>query len=137
MYHCQKTQSLLESKESHLEAVVRRNDKRERPQAKTSLTRSKSLGSLQNNAGSIEALKALFESKAATQNKAKSSFRAINSPSSCQATDNMQVMNGEVEKVKSPAEKPKTQIPAVAPVNNAKDDRVSQKVNEPLSPLTV
>lgn len=116
---------------------MRRNDKRERPEAKTNLTRSKSIGSLQNNAGSIEALRALFESKAATQNKARSSFRAISSPSSCKATDDMQVMNGEVEKVKRPAEKPKTRIPAVAPVNDAKDDRVSKKVNEPLSPLTV
>lgn len=104
-----------------------RNEEREQPRAKTNLMRSKSIGSLQNTAGSIGALKALFESKAATPDKPKSSLRATSSPSSHKVTDITQVVNGEVEEAKSPAEKPKSQSPA--PVKDAKDDRVSQKVN--------
>lgn len=105
-----------------------RNEEREQPRAKTNLIRSKSIGSLQNEAGSIGALKALFESKAATRDKAKSALRETNSPSSHKVTDVTQVVNGEVEEVKSPAVKPKTKNPA--PVKDKKDDRVSQKVND-------
>lgn len=101
-----------------------RNEEREQPRAKTNLIHSKSIGSLQNQAGSIGALKALFESKAATPDKPKSSLRATNSPSSHKVTDITQVVKGEAL---PPAEKPKTQSPA--PVKGAKDDRVSQKVN--------
>lgn len=110
---------------------MRKNGERDRSRAKTSLARSKSVGNLQTSAGSIGAMKALFESKAATQNKVKSSFRAISSPSSYKAADVMQVMNGAVEEVKRPAEKPKTHIPADAPVNDAKQDQLPQKVKSP------
>lgn len=103
---------------------MRKNGERERSQAKTSLARSKSVGNLQASAGSIGAMKALFESKAATQNKVKSSFRAISSPSSCKAAD-----DGAAEEVKRPAEKPKPHIPAAAPVNDLKQDQLPQKVN--------
>ncbi|KAM9337188.1 uncharacterized protein ABDE67_018497 [Symphorus nematophorus] len=122
------TPSLLQSKDTHLDAMMGRNEERERSRAKTNLTRSKSMGSLQNSAGSIGALKALFESKTDTQNKVKSSFRAASSLSPHKAADIMPVMNGEVEEVKMPAEKLKTQIPADAPTNDAKDDHVTRKV---------
>lgn len=94
------------------------------------MTRAQSLGSLQNSAVPIETLKALFESKAATQDKTRSSFRAASFPSPYRAAD---IMNGEVEKVRSPAEKPKPQIPADAPVNDAEDDHVTRKVNSLLA----
>ncbi|XP_044032527.1 LIM domain-containing protein isoform X2 [Siniperca chuatsi] len=110
-YTVEITPSLLESKETHLESLMWRNAEREGSRAKTNLTRSKSMGSLQNSAGSIEALKTLFESKATTQNKAKSSFRAESFTSPHKAADIMPVMNGEVEEVKSSAEEPKTQMP--------------------------
>ncbi|XP_071341209.1 protein-methionine sulfoxide oxidase mical3b [Trachinotus anak] len=122
--------SLLESKGTHLETLMRRNDERERSRAKTSLTRSKSMGSLQNTAGSIEALKALFESKAATQNNVKSSFRAATFTSPYKAPDIMPVVNGEGEEVKRSAEE-QTKLPADAPVNDtktdAKEDQVTRK----------
>lgn len=131
VYHCQITPSLLVSKETQLESLLRRNDAREQSRDKTNLTRSKSMGSLQSGAGSIGALKALFESKAATQNKVKSSFKAASFTSPYKAADIMPVVNGEVEEVKSSAEEPKIQIPADAPVNDAKtdaEDHVTRKV---------
>ncbi|XP_044196210.1 LIM domain-containing protein isoform X2 [Thunnus albacares] len=121
----------LETKETHLESVMKRNNESERSQPKTNLSRSKSMGSLHNSA-SIDALKALFESKGATQNKLKSSFRAANVTTPSKAADILPVMNGEVEEVKSSAEKQKTQIPADAPVNDvkpdAKEENASRKV---------
>ncbi|XP_050922673.1 LIM domain-containing protein isoform X4 [Lates calcarifer] len=126
------TPSLLENKETGLASLMRRNEERERSRAKSSLTRSKSMGSLQNGAGSIEALKALFESNAATQSKVKSSFRAANFKSPYKAADTVTVMNGEVEEVKRSAEEQKAKVPADAPVNDAKmdakADHVTQKV---------
>ncbi|XP_070784653.1 xin actin-binding repeat-containing protein 2-like [Enoplosus armatus] len=126
------TPSLLESKETHLESLVWKKEERERSRAKTNLTRSKSLGSLQNSARSIETLKTLFESKAATQNKAKSSFRDASFTSPFKAADIMPVMNGEAEEVKSSEDEPKNQIPPAAPVNEAKtgakENHVTQKV---------
>lgn len=124
VFHCQITPSLPESKETHLESLMWRNDKRERSRAKTSLTRSKSVGSLQNSAGSIDALKALFESKAA-----KSSVRALSFPSPHKAADIVPVMNREVKEVQSSAEETKTKIPADAPVNDAKEDHMTRNVN--------
>lgn len=85
-----------------------RNDDREQSRAKTSLTRSKSMGSLQNSAVSIEALKTLFESKAATGNKVKSSFTAAGFTAPHKAADIMPVMNGAVEEVMSSAGELKT-----------------------------
>ncbi|KAG7224927.1 hypothetical protein INR49_014843 [Caranx melampygus] len=110
---------LLESKDSHLASLMRRNEERERSQAKSSLTRSKSMGSLQNSAGSIEALKTLFESKAATRNKVKSSFRDGNFKSPYKAADVMPMMNGDSEEVKKPVEE-ETKLPADVPVNHTK-----------------
>lgn len=62
------------------------------------MVRSKSMGSLQSNDGSIEARKARFESKAAAQNKAKSSIGTIKNQSH-KTADIDQVVNGEVEEV--------------------------------------
>ncbi|XP_039645973.1 LIM domain-containing protein isoform X3 [Perca fluviatilis] len=116
------TPSLLESKETHLESLMRRNEAREQSLDKTNLTRSKSMGSLQSSAGSIGALKALFESKTATPNKMKSSFRDASFTTPYKAAGIMPVVNGEVEEVKSSAVQPKIQIPADGPVSDAKTD---------------
>ncbi|XP_068438433.1 LIM domain and actin-binding protein 1-like [Clinocottus analis] len=118
----EKALSILESKETRLESLLRRNDAREQTRDQPSLTRSKSMGSLQGSVGSIGALKALFESKEATQNKAKSSFRAVSLSPPKETTDTMPAVNEEVKQVKSSAEEPKIQIPADAPVNAAKKD---------------
>ncbi|XP_027130216.1 uncharacterized protein LOC113744515 [Larimichthys crocea] len=122
------TPSLLESKETHLEDLLWRNNERELSRAKTNLTRSKSMGNLQNSAGSIESLKALFEANGATQTKARHSFRDVRFPSTYKAADIKPEMNGEFKEVKKPAEKPKTQIPSDALVNDVKDDHVTRKV---------
>uniref|UniRef100_A0A3Q3IXG7 LIM zinc-binding domain-containing protein n=1 Tax=Monopterus albus TaxID=43700 RepID=A0A3Q3IXG7_MONAL len=110
---------------------MRRNDERERSQAKTNLSRSKSMGSLQNSTGSIEVLRALFESKATMQNKVKSSFRTTKFTSPYKAAD-MPVINREGEELKNTAEEPKNKIPADASVNTAKttakEDHVTRKV---------
>ncbi|KAI3354829.1 hypothetical protein L3Q82_004634 [Scortum barcoo] len=115
--------------ETHLEALIRRNETRQCSRARASLVRSRSMGSLQNSAVSIGALKALFESKAVTQNDVKSSFRAASFTSPHKAADIKPVMNGEAELVK---EEPKTQIPADTPVYDvktyAKEHHVTQKV---------
>ncbi|XP_062297973.1 LIM domain-containing protein [Scomber scombrus] len=116
------TSGLLETKETSLESLMKRNDERERSRVKTNLSRSRSMGSLQSSAGSIDALKSLFESKASTQNKLKSSFRAENVMSPSNAPNTLPVMNGEVEGVKSTTEEQKTYIPAHASVNDAKPD---------------
>lgn len=79
---------------------------RERSRDKTNLTRSKSVGSLHSGAGSIGALKALFESKAATQNTVKSSVRAVSFTSPYREADIMPVVNGDVEE--APADDAKT-----------------------------
>ncbi|XP_070709126.1 uncharacterized protein [Pempheris klunzingeri] len=124
--------SIVETKETHLESPTWRHDERKRSQAKTSLTRSKSMGSLQNSAGSINALRALFESKAATDNKVKSTFRTGSLTLPHKAANITPVMNGEAEEVWSYAEEPNTQIPADTPVNDPKTDarehHVPQKV---------
>ncbi|XP_034717533.1 uncharacterized protein LOC117937584 isoform X3 [Etheostoma cragini] len=121
------TPSLLESKETHLESRMRRNEARD----KTNLIRSKSMGSLQSSAGSIGALKAMFESKAATPNKMKSSFRAGSLTTPHKAAGIMPVVNGEDEEAKSSAVQPTVPIPADGPVNEAKTgakDHVIRKV---------
>ncbi|XP_031706342.1 protein-methionine sulfoxide oxidase mical3b isoform X4 [Anarrhichthys ocellatus] len=125
------TPSILESKGTRLEYLMRRNDAREQFRDKTSLTRSKSMGSLQSSAGAIGALKALFESKTAAQNKVKSSFRAVSFSSPNKRADIVPAVDREVEEVKSSAKEPKIQIPADAPVNAAKTDakgHVTRKV---------
>lgn len=67
----------LETKRSHLGALGRGNDSKDRSHFKTGLTRSKSTGSLQIKVASIHALRARFESKEDTQKKVTS-----NQPSS-------------------------------------------------------
>uniref|UniRef100_A0A3Q3L209 LIM zinc-binding domain-containing protein n=1 Tax=Mastacembelus armatus TaxID=205130 RepID=A0A3Q3L209_9TELE len=125
------TPFLLENKDTHLERLKRRNDVMERSQTKVNMSRSKSEGSLKISPGSIEALKALFESKAATENTVKGSFRAANFTSPYKAAD-INLINREVEYVKDAAEEPKTQIPAVASINDiktaAKENHVTRKV---------
>ncbi|XP_078018759.1 uncharacterized protein LOC117264807 isoform X4 [Epinephelus lanceolatus] len=112
------TPSLLESKET-LESLMRRNEMRERSRDKTNLTRSKSVGSLHSSAGSIGALKALFESKAATQNTVKSSVRAVSFTSPYREADIMPVVNGDVEE--APADDAET---------DAKDHVTRKVVNQ-------
>ncbi|XP_019943256.2 xin actin-binding repeat-containing protein 1-like [Paralichthys olivaceus] len=121
------TPSLEESKEIHLASLTKRNYEGEQSQAKPGLTRSRSMGSLQNGAGSIEALKARFESKAATQTGVRSRFRAAELTSPSKAAGSTPLMNGKTEEVKRSAEKQKTRNP---PVNgtDAKENHVTRKV---------
>ncbi|XP_028289336.1 uncharacterized protein LOC114453583 [Parambassis ranga] len=114
------TPALLQNKETHLETLMRRNDERERSRSKTKLTRSKSTGSLQKSSGSIEALRTLFESKSATENKMKNSFRAADS----RHMADMSLMNGEVEGVKSAAVAQKTHTHANAKAVVKEDQKV-------------
>lgn len=120
------TPSLSKSPEICLEVLISRNEEKGRSRAKEGLARSKSVGSLHTSAVSIEALKAVFESN--PQNNVKSSFRASSCTSPYKSADFMPVMNGEAEEVERPAEKVKTQIPAKAPVDDAKKDRETKKV---------
>uniref|UniRef100_A0AAQ5ZCT0 Xin actin-binding repeat-containing protein 1-like n=4 Tax=Amphiprion ocellaris TaxID=80972 RepID=A0AAQ5ZCT0_AMPOC len=115
---------LVEKDETNLETLMRRNEERERSRVRAGLTRSVSMGSLQNSAVSIEALKAQFESKDSAQNKAKRSFRAANFTSPSAA--DVPVMNGEVKDARSPAEE-KTRQTHVDRVD-AKEEQVTQKV---------
>lgn len=121
------TPSLSKSPEICLEVLILRNEEKERSRAKAGLARSMSVGNLHTSAVSIEALKAVFESKA--QNNVKSSFRASSSTSPYKSADFMPVMNGEAEEVEKPPEKVRTQIPAEAPVDDAKEDRETKKVD--------
>ncbi|XP_051796417.1 LIM domain-containing protein [Acanthochromis polyacanthus] len=116
---------LVDKADTSLETLMRRNEEKERSRGKASLNRSVSMGSLQNSAVSIEALKAQFESKDAALNKAKRSFRAANFTSPSAA--DVPVMNGEVKDAKkSPAEE-KTRQTHVDRVD-AKEEQVTQKV---------
>ncbi|CAJ1082087.1 xin actin-binding repeat-containing protein 1-like isoform X1 [Xyrichtys novacula] len=115
-------QAMKEISASNLESLMLRNEERERSRAKTNLTRSTSVGSLQNNSGSIGSLKALFESKAATPNNSKSSFRATSFTSTHKAAYSMPVMNGEVGEVKSSAEERKAKTWADPPANETETD---------------
>ncbi|MEQ2294525.1 hypothetical protein AMECASPLE_004832 [Ameca splendens] len=115
------TPSVLQSRENDLESLLKRNEERERARARTTLTRSKSVGSLQNSTGSIETLKALFESKATAPVKPKSGFRPGNVALSYNA--DVSVMNGEDVNVQSATKeqiKPAKKVP--------KDDYLTQKV---------
>lgn len=112
---------------------MRRDDK-DQPKAKTTLVRSKSVGSLLSSPVSIRNLRSLFEpqatAEAATQNELKVSLRARNSLSSSKETNNMKVTTREVEVVKRSSEKPKTKVPATPPATSVKDDHVFDKVNK-------
>ena len=122
----------MESREVYPASQTKRSYEGERSQAKPGLTRSRSMGSLQNGAGSIEALKARFEStqdNTATQARVKSGFRAAEFTSPYKAAGITPLMNGEAEEVKRSAEEQKTRNP---PVNDtdAKEDHVTRKVNK-------
>lgn len=118
---------LQESKETNLESLIRRNEKRQLSEAKTNLIRSKSLGSLHSNSRSIDALKTLFESNDATQSRPKRNFRAPSiKPRNSKAQEIMPAMNGKTEKEE------KTIVPADASgaKTDAKAVKASQKVNK-------
>ncbi|RVE58778.1 hypothetical protein OJAV_G00197350 [Oryzias javanicus] len=97
------TPSPQPSRETSLEFLLRRNEERKQSGAQPSLTRSKSVGSLQNSSGSIEALKAVFEPKGAAKTKARSSFPPASATPNGMAEMPV-VMNGEAEDTLSPAE---------------------------------
>ncbi|XP_056220842.1 LIM domain-containing protein isoform X1 [Seriola aureovittata] len=121
--------SLAEVKETRLVSLMRRNDEREGSRAETGLTRSKSMGSLHSTAGSIGALKALFESKASARDKVRNGFRAADFTSPYKAADFRPVMNGESEEVKKSAEdQTKPTADALVKETDAKEDRVTRKV---------
>ncbi|XP_027861315.1 LIM domain and actin-binding protein 1 isoform X3 [Xiphophorus couchianus] len=119
------TPSPLNSRDTHLESLLKRNEERERARATATLTRSKSVGSLQNSTGSIEALKALFELKTTAKLKTKSSFRTGNVALGYAVDE--PVMNGETEDVQSATEEQKK--PAEKKTKKEpKDDFLTQKV---------
>nr|XP_012773435.1 LIM domain and actin-binding protein 1 isoform X2 [Maylandia zebra]XP_012773436.1 LIM domain and actin-binding protein 1 isoform X2 [Maylandia zebra] len=118
------TPSRLESKETHLESLMRKSSEKEKSRAKTNLTRSKSMSSLKSSTGSIEALRALFESKASLKNNAKTSLRAADFTSSY--TTDVSKMNGEVEDVQIAVEE--QGMETCADKTDVKDDRVTRKV---------
>ncbi|XP_012773437.2 uncharacterized protein LOC101477440 isoform X4 [Maylandia zebra] len=118
------TPSRLESKETHLESLMRKNSEKEKSRAKTNLTRSKSMSSLKSSTGSIEALRALFESKASLKNNAKTSLRAADFTSSY--TTDVSKMNGEVEDVQIAVEE--QGMETCTDKTDVKDDRVTRKV---------
>lgn len=92
VHHFQAAPSRTESKDTHLDYLMRRNAERERSRAKTNLTRSTSVGSLKSSTGSIEALRVLFESTAPTRNNGRSSLRDYSD-----YTADVSKMNGEAE----------------------------------------
>lgn len=104
---------------------MRKNSEKEKSRAKTNLTRSKSMSSLKSSTGSIEALRALFESKASLKNNAKTSLRAADFTSSY--TTDVSKMNGEVEDVQIAVEE--QGMETCADKTDVKDDRVTRKVN--------
>ncbi|KAM4543942.1 solute carrier family 22 member 13-like [Fundulus diaphanus] len=119
------TPSQVRDRESHLESLLKRNEERERARTKAPLTRSRSAGCVQNSAGSIDALKALFESKATAQLKPKSGYGSGNVASSC--TANTPVLNAEAEDVQSAAEE-QIKPAEIKAKREPKDDYLTQKV---------
>lgn len=106
---------------------MRRSKERDQTQAKSSLPRSKSMGSLQTSTASIEALKAVFEPNTPAQRRVKSSFKTAKVTLS--PTPDMPLMNGEDVDVQKAAEEQK--IPAGNKARKkAKEDYVNQKVNK-------
>lgn len=104
---------------------MRKNSEKEKSRAKTNLTRSKSMSSLKSSTGSIEALRALFESKASLKNNSKTSLRAADFTSSY--TTDVSKMNGEVEDVQIAVEE--QGLETCPDKTDVKDDRVTRKVN--------
>ncbi|TWW70925.1 hypothetical protein D4764_17G0004080 [Takifugu flavidus] len=117
------SRSVEATQEKTAEAKQMKGDKWESPQIKTSLVRSKSTGSLRSSSGSIEALRARFESKMDAQNMARG---VKNSPASIKPAEVLQVTDREAEG-KSLKEKPRSQT-ADVPQKEGKDAPSSQKV---------
>ncbi|XP_056869382.1 xin actin-binding repeat-containing protein 1-like [Takifugu flavidus] len=113
----------LETEKHPPKSLKMKGDKWESPQIKTSLVRSKSTGSLRSSSGSIEALRARFESKMDAQNMARG---VKNSPASIKPAEVLQVTDREAEG-KSLKEKPRSQT-ADVPQKEGKDAPSSQKV---------
>nr|XP_057916094.1 LIM domain-containing protein isoform X2 [Doryrhamphus excisus] len=109
----------LQGKKLQLKPPMSRNHKQEPTETQTTLSRSKSTGSLQNNTESIVALKARFESIPAP-NKPKSGVKAADVPTPSKEAKS--AMNGEMEELK------KRRTPR-ASVNQTKSD--AKKDNPP------
>ncbi|XP_055363695.1 LIM domain-containing protein isoform X2 [Betta splendens] len=122
--------SYVESKETHLEHLIRRSDERVRFQTGSNLSRSKSLGSLQSSPGSVVALKARYESKDAVHNKIKGRYTAANVTSPYKAADVSAKGGAEEEK---PRKQPNTADASVVDApRKAKEDHVTKKVRNHL-----
>lgn len=98
--------------------MEKKDEEREPPQVKTGLVRSKLTRGLGSSSGSIEALRACFESNVDPQN----TVRAIkNSPASIKSADITHVNDREAEQRQNLKESPKNQT-ADASVKQGKDD---------------
>lgn len=108
-----------ETRELPMVSPTRGHDNIERSSPKPTLSRAKSVGSLQNSPSSIQDLKARFESRSVTQSR---------------ADDVTAAMNGQVEENRRSAEIQKKRAPADAAGRGAKSDvkeqHVTQKVNK-------
>lgn len=124
-------------KQPFKEAVARR-DSKVQPKNTSNMVRSKSTSSLQTSGKSaskqqtspvtIKSLRSLFEPQEGSQKDPKDTARSLVRSSSYKETSTKKVMDGDVEKMKRPAEKPKATGPAARPVSKLKDDRLSEKV---------
>ncbi|KAM9376028.1 intersectin-2-like [Pholidichthys leucotaenia] len=117
---------LIEKEGTNLESLIRRNEEREWSEAKPNLARSKSMSSLRNRTGPVEALKALFETKATTKYTGNSSFRAATSTP--KITADVPVMNREAKD-----EVDRTAAADVAKTDT-KEDQMGQKLELSGSP---
>uniref|UniRef100_A0A3P8WKK0 LIM zinc-binding domain-containing protein n=2 Tax=Cynoglossus semilaevis TaxID=244447 RepID=A0A3P8WKK0_CYNSE len=104
-----------ETRELPLVSPTRGHDDIERSSPKPTLSRAKSVGSLQNSPSSIQDLKARFESRSVTQSR---------------ADDVTAVMNGQVEENRRSAEIQKKRAPADAAGRGAKSDVKEQHVTQ-------
>ncbi|XP_028333078.1 xin actin-binding repeat-containing protein 1 isoform X4 [Gouania willdenowi] len=121
------TQSPPERKENDLDSFMRTNKEKERSRIKETMIRSKSMSSLPSSPQAIGALRAMFESKASTQDGSKPSTRAANHTS--QHVVNVSVKNIVTKEVQKTPERKQTN----RDVNNenqtaAKEDQVKQNV---------
>lgn len=104
-------EKLGESKKTKVDTLTRRSEEPERSSVKSGMSRSKSMGSLNNNTGSIKALRALFESGDLVDNKWRRSFSTTN------LTSSPKVASGDNESV---PDKQQRTNKADAPVKNKK-----------------
>ncbi|XP_053716986.1 LIM domain and actin-binding protein 1-like isoform X3 [Synchiropus splendidus] len=85
---------LGESKKTKADSSTRRSEESQASSVKSSLTRSKSMGSLNNNTGSIKALRALFEPVGAVDNNWGRSFSTTHLASPAKEAKSV-VVNGD------------------------------------------